>query len=184
MCVLVAYRGQLEARALQGGKDVRVRVEVLAVLLAEGFPVTGPRKLDPRVARAGAGIDDTADHEVVSRGLTRDHGVGDGEAHHRVGVEIEDEPAGGPKADGHRVHRQSQLVRGEVVEAVERADRGVEDAVDRQVGESCPGQRHLGAEALASNGQHRLRCVNADDLVAANDQLTREEAGAAAEIEH
>ena len=45
-------------------------------------------------------------------------------------------------------------------------------------------QRHLGAEALASEGQHRVGCVDADDTVAPSDQLAREGAGAAAEIEH
>ena len=40
------------------------------------------------------------------------------------------------------------------------------------------------AEALASLGQHRVGCVDAGDAVAACDQLAREEAGAAAEIEH
>ena len=70
--VLVLDRGHLEARVLERRTDIRVRVEVLAVLLAEGLPVTGPRELDPGVARAGAGIHDTADHEVVSRRLTRD----------------------------------------------------------------------------------------------------------------
>ena len=96
--VLLLYRGQLEARVLERGTDVRIRVEVLPVLLAEGVPVTGPRELDPGIAGAGAGIDDTTDHEVVSRRLTRDHRVGDGEVHHRVGVQVEDEPTGGPKA--------------------------------------------------------------------------------------
>ena len=47
-----------------------------------------------------------------------------------------------------------------------------------------PAQRHLGAKALASAGQHRVGRVDADDAVAACDQFAREEAGAAAEIEH
>ena len=115
--------------------------------------------------------------------LTRDRGVGDGEVHHRVGVEVEDEPPVGPKTARHRGHRQPQLLRGEVVEAVERADRGVEDTFDRQVGERHPAQHHLGAEALARKGQHRLGGVDADDPVAPCDQLAREQAGAAAEIE-
>ena len=149
MRVLLADRGHREARVLEGGTDIRVRVEVLPVLLAEGVTVTGPRELDPGVARAGAGVDDAADHEVVPGRFTRDDGVGDGEVHHPVGVKVEDEPPGGPKQEGHCGHRQSQLVRGEVVEAVERADCRVEDTFDRQVGEGHPAQRHLGAEALA-----------------------------------
>ena len=44
-------------------------------------------------------------------------------------------------------------------------------------------QRHLGAETLASESQHRVGGVDAYDRVAASDQLAREEAGAAAEIE-
>src|SRR4029450_347562 len=72
----------------------------------------------------------------------------------------------------------------EIVETIEGADRRVEDTVDREVGERHPAQRHLGAKARASDGQHRVGCVDADDAVAACDQLAREEAGAAAEIEH
>ena len=58
-------RGHREARVVEGGTDIRIRVEVLPVLLAERVTVTGPRELDPGVAGAGAGIDDAADHEVV-----------------------------------------------------------------------------------------------------------------------
>ena len=54
----------------------------------------------------------------------------------------------------------------------------------REVGERHPAQRHLAAKALASPGQHRVGCVDPGDAVAACDQLAREEAGAAAEIEH
>jgi hypothetical protein len=47
-------------------------------------------------------------------------------------VEVEDEPSGGPKPVGNRGHCQAQLVRGEVVEAVEGADGGVEDTFDHR----------------------------------------------------
>src|SRR5215204_844695 len=182
--VLRAHCDLPEARVLDGGADARIRVEVLVVLLAKGIPVTGPRELDPGLAGTGGGIHDTADHEVVPRRLTRDYGVGDGEVHHPVGVEVEDEPTGRPKAAGHRANRRLQLVPTEVVEAVERADRRVEDTLDLQVGESHPAQRHLGPKALASDGQHRVGCVDADDPVAPRDQPACEEAGAAAEVEH
>ena len=65
MCVLIAYRRHREARVVEGGADIRVRVEVLPVLLAEGVAVTGPREHDLGVARAGARVHDAADHEVV-----------------------------------------------------------------------------------------------------------------------
>ena len=107
MCVLLADRRHREARVLEGGTDIRIRVEVLAVLLAEGVTVTGPRELDLGVACAGAGIHDAADHEVVPGRFTRDDAVGDREVHHRVGVEVEHEPPGGPKPLGHRSHRQA-----------------------------------------------------------------------------
>ena len=184
MRVLLADRGHREARVVEAGTNLRIRVEVLPVALAERVTVTGPRELDRGVAGARAGIDDAADHEVVPGRCARDVGVGDGEVHHRVGVEVEDEPPGGPKPVGDRGHRQPQLHRSEIVEAVERADRRVEDTFDREVGERHPAQRHLAAEALARLGQHRVGCVDADDAVAACDQLAREEAGAAAEIEH
>ena len=95
--VLLADRGHREARGPEGGPDVRFRVEVLPVQLAEGVTVRG-RVSSILVSHVRAlGIDDTADHEVVSGRFTRDDGVGDGEFHHRVGVEVEDEPSGGPK---------------------------------------------------------------------------------------
>ena len=53
--VLRAHRGHLEARVAEGGADIRIRVEVLPVLLGEGVTVTGPRELDPGVAGAGSG---------------------------------------------------------------------------------------------------------------------------------
>ena len=74
--VLLADRGHREAGGFEGGADIRVRVEVLPVLLAEGVTVTGPRELELGVARAGAGIHDAADHEVVPGRFTRDDGVG------------------------------------------------------------------------------------------------------------
>ena len=76
-----------------------------------------------------------------------------------------------------------QVVGAEVVVGVD-ADRRVEDTFDREVRKRHPAQRHLGAKALASDGQHRVGCVDADDAVAACDQFAGEEAGAAAEIEH
>ena len=41
---------------VDSGTDIRIRVEVLAVLLGEGVAVTGPRQLDRGVAGAGGGI--------------------------------------------------------------------------------------------------------------------------------
>ena len=138
MRVLLAHRGDLEAPVFERGTDVRNGVEVLPVPLAEGVAVTGLRELDRGVADAGGRIHSAGDDEPVSGRLARDDGVGDGEVHHRVGVEIEDEPTRGPEAIGHRVHRQPQVAWREVVEAVERADHGVEAGVDRQLGKSHP----------------------------------------------
>ena len=159
-------------------------MEVLPVPLAERVTVAGPRQLDRGVARAGGGIHGAGDHEAVSGRLTRDDGVGDREVHHRVGVKIEDEPARRPQAESHRGQRQSQVGGIEVAESVERAHRRVEDAFDRQFRERHPAQRHVRAEALAGERQHRVGCVDADDAVAPCRQLLREEARAAAEIEH
>ena len=184
MRVLLGHRSHREARVSEGSTDIRVSVEVLTMLLAEGLTVAVPRELDPGVARAGAGIHGVADHELVPGRFTGHDGVGDGELHHPVGVEVEHEPPGGPDQRGHCERGQSQLVRREVVEAVERAHRRVEDAFDRQVGQRHPAQRRLVAQALASDGEHRVGGVDAHDPVAPRDQLAGEEAGAAAQIEH
>ena len=109
--VLLADRGDLEARVFERGTDVRIRVEVLPVLLAEGLAVTGPRDLDRGVAGARGGSTTLVITKSFPADSARDDGVGDGEAHHRVGVEVEDEPTGGPEAAGDRVHRQPQVVR-------------------------------------------------------------------------
>jgi hypothetical protein len=102
----------------------------------------------------------------------------------KVGVEVEHEPPAGPDQRGHSESAQAQLVRREVVEAVERAHRRVEDAFDREVGQGHPAQLRLVTQALARDGEHRVGGVDADDPVAPRDQLAREEAGAAAQIEH
>ena len=78
--------------------------------------------------------------------------LADREVHHRVGVEVEHEPSGGPKPAGQRDHRHAQLVRGEVVEAVERADGGVEDTFERQVGQGHPAQRRRRGRAARERG--------------------------------
>ena len=109
MRVLLGDRGHREAGVLEGRADVGLCVEVLAVALGEGVTVTGPRDLDPGVARTGAGSTTLLMTKSLTAGLTRDDGVGDREVHHRVGVEVEHEPAGGPKPVGHRSHRRMQL---------------------------------------------------------------------------
>ena len=127
-----------------------IRVEVLAVLLGEGVAVTRSREHDLGVARASGRVDDAADHEVVRRRCTGDDAVGHREVHHRVGVDVEDEPPGGSKPAADRGHRQAELVRSQVVETVERADRSVEDSIHRQVGQDRPAgspRRGRGAHA-------------------------------------
>ena len=130
------------------------------------------------------GFYDAADHEVVPRGFTRYDRIGESEVHHPVGVEVEDEPTAGPKPASHRSYRQSQLIRSEVVKAVECANRRVEDSFDIQAREHRPDHLHVGAQALASDGQHRFGGVDADDPIAPRSQLGSKEARAAADIEN
>ena len=75
MCVLLADCGHHEARVLEGGTDIGIRVEVLPVLLAKRVTVTGPRERDPGIARAGPGVHDAADHKIVPGCFTRDDGL-------------------------------------------------------------------------------------------------------------
>ena len=59
-----------------------------------------------------------------------------------------------------------QAVGGEVVQAVERRDRGVEEPADREVGERLPAEDHVGAQQPAGAGEHGLRGVHPGDPVA------------------
>ena len=148
--VLLADRGDLEARVFERGTDVRIRVEVLPVLLAEGVAVTGLRELDRGVAAARG----ASTVLVITNSFPADSPATTGLAMVKsiiasVWRSKTSQPAGRRQpATAFIVSRRSPGV--EVVEAVERADHRVEAGVDRQLGESHPTQHHLGAEALAS----------------------------------
>ena len=137
--VLLTDRCDREARVPERGTDIPIHVEVLPVLLGEGVTVTRRRSSIVVSHVRAPGSTTLLITKSFPADCTRDDGVGDREAHHRVRVEVEDEPACRPEAGGDRRHRQPQLVRSEVVEAVERAHRGVEDTFDRQVREASSG---------------------------------------------
>ncbi len=94
---------------------------------------SSPGALDPRIAGPGTDIHDVADREAHSVGVTLDEGVGRGELQHRVGMQVEREPAIEPKLAAYSRQRRVQFGGGEVVEAVECRNGCVEHAADLQV---------------------------------------------------
>ena len=103
------------------------------MLLAERVASSCPGELDPRDAGPGADIHNVADREALSVGLTLDDRVGPGELQHRVGMQVEHEPAAEPKPAAHSRQRRAQFGGSEIVEAVEGRNRRVEHAADHQV---------------------------------------------------
>jgi hypothetical protein len=98
-------------------------------------------------------------------------------------VDVEDEPAARPEAVRKRGERRLQFGGLEVGDPVECADHGVEAAVDFEVGKRVPNQLDARSEQASGAGEHVLRCVDADDAVAALDQFGRKQTGAAGDVE-
>ena len=181
--VLVGDRNHLEAGVGQPSPDLPLAEEVLVVDLGEGVAVAVAGDLDARVARACADVHHARDREAPAVRLALDDRIGQGELHHGVRVHVEDEPASGPDPMRQGPQGRAQLGGGEVVQAVERRHRGVEDRVDRELRQRLLDQLRVGTQPATGAREHRRRGVHADDAIAEGDELGGHETGAAADVE-
>ena len=172
-----------EARVGEGGAHLLVAVQVLAMPLGER--VLGGRRGEVEVGDAGAGdgVDVVADDEAVAVLLALDHGVLEEEGQREVGVDVEHQPAAGAQVRGDGDEAAPQVVEGEVVEAVERGDGGIEDPAHGQGRQRGLDQQDVGPEQGAGPGEHLGRRIDADEGVAAVGELGGQQPGAAAHVE-
>jgi len=98
-------------------------------------------------------------------------------------VDVEHQPAVRPQPIRDRGERGRQLAWLEIGDPVERADDGVEPAVDPEIGERVPDQLDARPDQASGTGEHLLRRVDADDPVAAPHQFGGEQARAAGDVE-